>query len=410
MEFSLQKSVLEQVLKFTHKTLPTKSTSKILKTFLITADEEGISFRTNSLKAQSYIKLKGAEVKRNGSICVDYIVLSVVSLFDEGEIKFSFAKDKLVVSQGKRKHQIAHFDPVAEKFPERLEVENYRQYHPGQLFEVLQRLNLTIGSGSRQPFEQAFFLNTHGKFITSGNGSSFSYYADFPFPLMGTEEDIESPFPMSLPYAEMLMDMIPNFTLQEKDKFFVSLGLRNAFKIESEGLEREFIFSSFPGDYSQVGVKAVRKALEASPALQFKVSKESLIKLLSICKLYSDRALDESKTNSTLIMISLADSEPQVQFKMNVKGIADEVIEPIPAQELSFTDETFTLKFHPGNLLEAVKLVASPQVELRFFDYKKPFIMLDEGVPQYCYLQTPMLKQEEVQKKEVQTNVTATTP
>jgi DNA polymerase III sliding clamp (beta) subunit (PCNA family) len=403
MEFSLLKSVFVNSLQFASKSLPTKSTNPIMKTFLISADEQGISFRANSRNSQSYLLLKGAEAKKQGSICVDYIILNAISLFDDGEIKFSFAKNKLVVSQGKRKHQIAWFDPETEKFPKKEEVENYREYDPTKLFEVLSRLNLTIGPGTQKPHEQAFFLNTHEKFITSGDGVSFSYYSDFEFPLL--EED--KPFPMALPYATMVMSSVPSFSRSEGDRFFISLGNQNAFKIVSENIEREFRFSSFQGEYSQAGVKAIRKALEIKPTLQVKVQKEVLIKLLSICKMYSDRALDEGKTNSTLIMISQAEGVPQVQLKMNVKGIADEVIEPIPTTDLLITDETFTLKFHPGNLLEAVKLIVSPTVELRFFDYKRPFIMLDSEVPQYVYLQTPMLLPKEVEKKEVTSNVVA---
>lgn len=404
MEFTLPRSVFVDSLNFVKRSLPSKSTSPILKTFLIVADEQGISFRTESRNFKSFLLLKGAESKKKGALCVDHILLSVLSLFDDGDVKFSFSKNKLTVSQGKRRHTIAHFDPVEEKFPEKKEITDYAEYDPSALFEVLQRLSLTIGSGTLKPFEQSFFLNTHENFITSGNGSSFSYYSDFDLPVLAEDKK----FPMSLPYGDMLIAALPSFSRAEGDKFFISLGNINAFKIDSDSLTREFIFSSFPGEYSWIGVKAIRKALAEKPNLTFKVKKESLLKLLSICKLYSDRALDEGKPNSTLIMISMSDGAPQIQFKMSIKGVADEIIEPIPTEESLIMDEAFTLKFHPGNLLSAVNLIQSPIVELRFFEPKRPFIMLDADVPQYAYLQTPMLLQEEVQKKEVTQHAPAT--
>lgn len=379
LKFILKKSVLLGAFGFVKTSLPSKTTNPILKTVYIKADEEGISFRCNNRLSESSLTLKGAESQSQGELCVDSIILDILSFFEDGDIQISFSNNKLVVSQGKNKHQINWMDP--KDFPQKMSVEGYVDYNPSQLFTIIKRLKLTLGAGTQKPFDKSYFFNPHEKLITTGDGTSISLWEDAEFP--GT---------LATPFGDMLNDSISGFSLGELDKFYISLGTINAFKVKGENIEREFIFAGFTGEYSQNGVKAIRASKEQEPVLKMLIKKDNLVRKLSMCKAYSDRAMIDGKFNSTNIIIE----EGTVRFTMQIKGLAD-VNEEVICDETIINQKDFTSRFHPGTLLEAVNQ-CGPTVELRFYKALAPFILIDHETPNYTYLQAAMALPKEVEK------------
>lgn len=388
LKFSLTKSVLLGAFGFVKNSLPPRTTNPILKTLFIKTDDQGISFRCNNRLSESHLMLKGAESQKQGEVCVDSIILDVIRFFEDGEISIDFSGKKFVISQGKNKHQINWMDP--KDFPQKMEVGNYVEYNPSSLFSVISRLKLTLGAGTQKPFDKSYFFNPHEKLITTGDGTSVSLW-----------EGIEYPGNIAMPYGDMLTDALGGFTLSEKDQFYISLGQPSAFKVIGENIDREFVFAGFTGDYSQNGIKAIRKSKDVEPALIIKVQKDTLVRKLSMCKAYSDRSMTDGKDNATTIKVE----EDAVRLTMQMKGLAD-MDEELVCESI-INDPEFLERFHPGTLLEAVNQCGQ-NVELRFYGKIDPFILLDQDTPNYTYLQTAMVMSKEVTKKKESTDDNAT--
>lgn len=379
LKFTLSKSVLTSCFGFAKNSLPSKNTNPILKTVLLTATEEGISFRTNNRLSESFLMLKGAESQEQGSLCVDSIISDVISYFEDGDIMINFSNKKLVVSQGKNRHQINWMDP--KDFPKKLEVGNYVEYNPVELFGIIKRLKLTLGAGTQKPFDKSYFFNPHEKLVTTGDGTSISLW-----------ENIDLPGSLATPYGDMLHDCLSSFSLGEKDQFYISLGTPNAFKVVGEHIDREFIFAGFVGEYSKKGIVAIREKHDQEPALIIKVKKDIFLRKLGMCKQYSDRAMGDGKDNASMIFVE----DGAIRLGMKIKGLADVNEELVCISQINQPD--FRSRFHPGTLLEAVNQCGD-DIELKFYKPLAPFIMIDPTIPNYTYLQAAMEMPKEVAKK-----------
>lgn len=398
MKFEISKNKLLQATNMVKQAIALKTTNPILKTVFIQAEEGWITFRATNTISDIEVKIK-AVIEKPGSCCVDSLVTDLLPTFEDGKyennlllnpVKISLDK-RLTISQGKRRHQPVYMDSAT--FPVKQEIKDYVEVNSEdklKLIEALQRLQTSVSTLADRPVLQGFHINPHLGFIIASDGNRVSLW-----------EDIQVPGNITTPPARILIPVLSNLlTLSENDKLEMKFGVWSGFRAEQylngePVLKWEIIFNSLSGDYPPKARDSLKAAQEAQPHLKIIANKELLKNILTVCKMYSDRAYNEGKGDYQVV---LSKNGKGVVFSMNIADLV-EMEEPL---ECESEGEELEVWFLPGMLLESLTSVKSDKAELRFFGEKAPFVLLDEATPQYSYLQVPMakkLKQAEVVKE-----------
>lgn len=389
MKFQISKNKLLQATNMVKQAVALKTTNPILKTVFIQAEEGWLTFRATNTISDIEVKIK-ANIEKPGSCCVDSLVTDLLPTFEDGKydadnvllnpVKFSLDK-RLSISQGKRRHQPVYMDSAT--FPIKQEIKDYVEVSSDdklKLMEALQRLQTSVSTLADRPVLQGFHINPHLGFIIASDGNRVSLW-----------EGITVPGNITTPPARILMPVLSNLlTLSENDKLWMKFGVWSGFKAEQyfngeSVLKWEIIFNSLSGDFPPKARDSLRAAREAPPSLKIIADKELLKNILTVCKMYSDRAYNEGKGDYQVV---LSKNGKGVVFSMNIADLV-EMEEPL---ECEVEGEDLEFWFLPGMLLESLIPVKSDKAELRFFGDKVPFVLLDDATPQYSYLQVPMAK------------------
>lgn len=397
MKFQISKNKLLQATNMVKQALAIRTTNPILKTVFIKAEDGWITFRATNTILDIEVQIKAA-IERKGSCCVDSLVTDLLPTFEDARyndnlllnpVKISLDK-RLSISQDKRKHQPVYMDSAT--FPPKQEIKDYAtvsQDDKIKLIEALQRLATSVSTLADRPVLQGFHINPHLNFIITSDGNRVSLW-----------EDITVPGNITTPPARIVMPILSNLlTLGDSDKLEVKFGTWSGFRAEQYAndecfLKWEIIFNSLSGDYPSTARNALKTAQETPPKLKIIADKERLKNILSVCKMYSDRAYNEGKGDYQVV---LSKNGKGVMFSMNIADLV-EMEEPL---ECEAEGENFEFWFLPGTLLETITSLKSDKAELRFFGEKSPFLLLDSETPQFSYLQVPMVKKEVQNGKEV---------
>lgn len=380
MEFIIDKIKLMNCLNIVKTAVPTKTTNPILKNIFIEATEDEIVFRgTNTIL---FIEVKTTcDVKSPGKCCLDNLVVDVLSNFADDDIKVKMGDKKLTISQGKRRHSPVFMD--AEEYPEKRKIKDYQQFNVKDFVKGIQKTSIaTSNLAAHMPILQGFHINPHDKYLITSNGNQVALWEDF-----------EVPGNICTPHGKVLMSVLSLFnTLSEDDKFEMSLGNWSGFRGEKEDLKWEVQMNGLNGEFPTIAKDAVQKAKEAQPSLEIKVEKGVLSNVLSICKLYADKAFLEGKSNKTVV--SLRDDK--VLFSMNIPDLVEmEEILECEYEEQKYIDGDFVIWIDSRLLFDVLSVTESDNVTIKFFDKKLPFIVLDEDVSNWTYLQVPMVGDKE---------------
>ncbi len=383
MKFQVSKNKILQAVNIVKQAVANRTTNPILKTILFEATEDGwliLRATNNILDISAQIK---AEIEEPGKVCVSDLVIDLLPSFEDGKyedgklvnpVKFALTDKGLSVSQGKRKHRPVFMSP--DEFPKKLEIEGYQQSEDlAQLIEAFQRLQVSVGVTEDRRILQGFHLNPHLNMMVTGDGTRVSL-----------RENIKLPGNIANPPAKLIMSILSNLTgLGTNDKLEIKTGGLVAFRASQFAndevyLKWEIIINGLDGEFPTKPRELIQEALASPVKLMVKADKAVLSKILTICKVYSDRAFDEGKsTHVTLLKNSLG-----VVFSMHIPDLV-EMEEPI---ECEYEGEDFKYLFHPGMALEALNGVKSEKVELKFCEELKPFLIMDGS--EFVYLQAAM--------------------
>lgn len=391
MKFSVSKNKIVQFTNLVKQAISTKTTNPILKTVYLEALEDGwLILRGNSVILDIIAKIK-AEVEETGQCCVDNLVLDILPTFEdaryEGDIlknpiKFHLDDGKLVLSQGRKRHRPVYQD--AAQYPKPIVVGDYEEIKDRQkLIEVFQKLQISVSTMAGRAILQGFHINPHLKQVVSGDGTRTSLW-----------ENIEFPGNIATPPARFVMTILSSISaLSERDKLEAKFGVWSGFRSQQLNNDGEIIsswevvFSQIEGDFPTKPVQLIKDASSAQPKLAVMADKKAVEDVLTVAKIYSDRAYNEGRSAHVV----LSKNGEGIIFSMLIPDLV-EMEEPLTQCEIE--GEDFEYWFHPGMTLEALNVIKSPKVEFRFYGQNKPFLIIDPDNPDYIYLQAPMIKNE----------------
>lgn len=374
MEFQVSKAAIMQGINLVKGAVAGKTTNPILKTIYMSAKSDGwVLLRATNLVMDISAEIK-ATVTEPGEVCISDLVTDLLPTFEEGTykdglltnpIKFVFNDKGLSVTQGKRRHRPAYV-PVTD-FPKQLVVEGYNQLTNEQranLIESFQRLQVSVGVTEDRRILQGFHINPHTKHMVTGDGTRVSYRGNFDIP--GN---------IANPPAKLIMGVLSNLvSLSPKDILEIKTSGLVAFKAQQIAndevfLKFEILINGLDGDYPARPVELIDEAIARDPHLTIRADKPTLIKILEICNVYSQRAFNEGKSQHVTLMAN----EQGIVFSMHVPDLI-EMEEPL---DCKYDGDDFTYLFHPGMALEALRIIKSDVVELVYAEPLKPFLIFE---------------------------------
>ncbi len=383
MKFSIEKSVLLEGLDIIKPAIPSKATNDVLKTVYLEAQDNTLYLRGTDRRSDIVV-IVPCNVETEGKICVNNLVVSLIPNLSDGGILFDF-DEKLVISQGKRKHEVAWV--ATDKYPNRKKIKRYVEIDPTEIKQALSKASISLSnSNTNRRYLQGFYINPHDNYIVSGDGNRVT-----------TVENLDLPGTITLPMGTSIMSVLSVLNSEGKNTVEIAFGKRTGFKSTRYNKDGEFsmmidaIFTSLEGEYPDQARRYILDAKKAKIALSLEVDKNILKNILEICRLYSDRAMALAKAGPVI----LRKTKKGVTLIMNIKGLVD-MNEPLECEFEGSGD--FEIWFHPGLLLEAVAAVISDKVKLVFYNEKLPFVLLDPDMESYTYLQTLMAMPDKIQE------------
>lgn len=392
MKITINRETLIEGLNIIKPAVPTKATNNILKTVYMEAQDETLYLRGTDRRTDIVV-IVPCQVEQQGNVCVDNLVIDLIPNLGSGDIEIAL-DERLTVSQGDRRHDVAHYD--AKEYPKRKAIKKYQVVeNPANLGKLFSKAAITLSDSATRRYLQGFYINPHDKYLVTGDGNRVTVI-----------EDVDIPGKLSLPNGTSLMSILPTI-LKTAGKATVEVffGKRSGLKVTRYNDKDEFqimveaILDSLKGDYPSQARKFILDALEAKPKLELEIDQNRLKNVLSIAKMYSDRAAQEAKAGPVI----LRKVEDKVSLQMKITDLI-EMDEPLDCEFKGKGD--FEIWFHPGLLLEGVSAVIGETVKLLFYGNKLsgqeedlPFVLLDPEMENYTYLQTLMATPESLKEK-----------
>jgi len=376
MEFDIDKLTILPALNFVSQAVVVKSAIPIFKTILISAEKGSVIVRaTNNIFDMRYTV--PANVKLEGSCCVDSMLVGLLDCFSDDLIHFKKGA-RLSITQGSRRHQLVYVDP--EMFPQLPDISvNYETVDAKSLSRALMCcLGSCLVAGDR-PILQTYYINPHTRQIITGDGTRVSLYTD-----------IKVPGNSANPPAKILSSvLLPGIrSLDSETTLEACFGVRSGFRTANW----EIFITSLSGEFPAVAGKIILDALHVEPKLTVTFDKLELKNVLRVCSLYANRAYTENKQAQSSMVYEGGNS---LRFAMDIVDLS-KVDEPIKKFEAKGVDN-FEILINPTYLLGVLDNIIADVVEVRFFSNIKPFLVLDRKDPNYVYLQIPLVMPREVE-------------
>lgn len=374
MLFTTDVNELARGFAFVSKALPSKTITPILKNVLLVANNDGVTLRGSDGILHISVTIP-ADVEKEGDACIDPIVFETVSRFDKGLVKFSLKK-RLIVTQNGKRHNFSVIS--AESYPNAPTMSGYLSID-SDIFAAFRKCNVAVSDAVDQPILQAYYLDPCNDYIMAGDGNQITNYE---IGLKGLRE-------VSTPPAKIL-NSVASFMRSDGDVEVAFTESHVGFRTDSW----EVVVANLAGKFPDVARTAVQDTLNSTPSTVLVFDKAALRRCLEICSVYSSRAFDDAAA----FYVGLSSEDGIATITMSVPELVD-MVEPLELAEHAGQDLPEFL-LHPKLLLEAVGVLSSDQVEIRFYEAMKPFIVIDREDENFCYLQVAMAgpRKEEVEE------------
>lgn len=313
------------------------------------------------------------------AICVDPMLTSVVSAFDEGDIELTMEK-RLKVAQGSRVHNISYVPP--KDFPEKLQIEGYKKADLTKIVEGLRLASIAYSREEARPILQDYLVYPGEGYLATANGESqFVVFDKVVIP--GPGELV--PIPAKI--LEGLLNLVKDLdepecvfggTKQDENKA-VWIGFRDD--------TTEILMRKDSGELSQPITNFFDKAENEEAQLTLTIDTKSFNRAIQMCLFYYARALSESKPHH----VTLIYDGKEVKLKMDITDLAD-FEEPLEVTEV--VGGKYKINLNPKSLNDIVSVIQSDAFNVKFLQSNEPFLIKDTNIPEFRCLQVPMTQKK----------------
>ena len=378
MKFSIDKKELQGALEIIKQVIPKKVIQPILQTIFIEASDGMLHLRASSIDTEASVLIP-ANISKEGTCCCDSVICELVSKFVDGRMDFNLAKT-LTISQEvadvatKRKHRIAISEH--DNFPNKIEIEKYTQ-SDAKMFDGF------VKAAGSLSFEDSA-MNVLGcfhiepDFIITGNKFRASLYENI---------NVNSSV-VNVP-GNILMTAISNLLSgSNKNVTEYCFGDRSAIRQtiydnnDTMKFQWEIMINTVIDDFPIVIKGTIQELKDSKFKLKLICNKYKLGEVLEICELYHNIALGQGLASHVI----LENKNKNITLLMDIPETGS-MIEPL---ECEIDGDDFSIAIDPKMLKKSLSFVSSNVVELRFFDSRKPLILLDGEDGDFTYLQMPM--------------------
>jgi len=378
MEFTVDKTNFLNALNLVKLALPSKTPMQILKSIMIIADDNQLVLRaTDNTIDITALNVK-ATVKKNGVVCIDGLIVSILPKFEDGEIKFKLKDDKLTISQGKRRETFTTLNP--DNFPPKLSVDNYAEMDVDAFRTALSKLYFVTKVADKEILEE-FYFNQERGYVIAADGFRALRYNSLSLP--GQNLTIN---------AKNLMDVLQY--IRDLSKIEVSLNRPvSGIRGQSELMNFEACFAISEEEYSDAANRLFDDLLSITPAFRLILDKKGLSNILDTCSIY---ARQSASNYSKDYYVTLTKKGKDIEFTMS---IPDTVNSENSMEILESEGEELEVMLHPLKVQELLNQFDSDKVEFRFFTNEdkptigeNPVMILDSLNPQLTAIYAPTRK------------------
>ena len=359
MKFTIDKSEAKRVLDLVSKCVPQRAVLPILQTVLITVEEDG-SAKFCATNLETYVTaFVKVQTEIPGSCCIDSMLTSLISNFDDGDVKFTEGKGRVTVTQKNRKHQIGCMP--AEEFPVGRELTGYQKLDVQEFIRAVSVASVAASTDTSRPVLQGCSMDSKKGFVAGADGYRLAKY-DAVFP----GDSVIIP-------ARAISGFILNELKSVQEEVEAVFGQWSGICCSKWSV----VLNSIEGNFPDV-TPFISDAQNEESALEIDVDKVELRRKLNICGLYLAR--------SGVPFVKLTRKGSSLYLSVHAPDVGD-VRENF--SDYTCVGDDFSIWFNPNYLLAAIGTVNSDMVHMKFVSSAKPFFITDANVPAMLHVLMP---------------------
>ncbi len=360
MKFTIDKSEAKRVLDLVSKCVPQRVVLPILQTIFITVEEDG-NAKFCATNLETYVTaFAKVQTEIPGSCCIDSMLTSLISNFDDGDVKFTEGKGKVTVTQKNRRHQIGCMP--AEEFPMGRELTGYQKLDVQEFVRAMSVASIAASTDTSRPVLQGCSIDSKGGFVAGADGYRLAKY-DAVFP----GDSVIIP---AKAISGFILNELKSVQDEEAEAVF---GLWSGIRCSRWSIVLNSLEGMFP-DLSSF----VSDAANEESALEIDIDKVELRRKLNICGLYLARG--------GVPFVKLTRKEKSLYLSVHAPDVGD-VREDF--SDYTCVGDDFSIWFNPNYLLAAIGTVNSDRVHMKFVSPAKPFFITDANVPAMLHVLMP---------------------
>ncbi len=360
MKFTMDKSEAKRVLDLVSKCIPQRSTLPILQTVLITVEEDG-SAKFCATNLETYVTaFTKVRMEIPGSCCIDSMLTSLISNFDDGDVKFAEGKGKVTITQKNRRHQIGCMP--AEEFPVGRELAGYQKLDVQEFVRAMSVASIAASNDTSRPVLQGCCIDSKKGFVAGADGYRLAKY-DAVFP----GDSVIIP-------AKAISGFILNELKGTQEEVEAVFGQWSGIRCSKWG----FVLNSIEGTFPDLS-SFVSDAQSEESVLEIDINKVELARKLNICGLYLARG--------GIPFVRLTGKENLLYLSVHASDVGD--VREVFSDYTGRCNSEFSICFNPSYLLAAIGTISSDTVHIKFVSPAKPFFVTDDKVPAMLHVIMP---------------------
>ncbi len=377
MEFTCEKSVLQNGVSIVERIVTTKSTIPIIGNILFEATRNGLKISANNLEIGVELELKAKVSKEGAALVPAKTLASIVSKLPDTEISFKLSEKGTIKISYQRSNLNVHTLPPDE-FPVLPKVKDGKNFSvdPKVIASMISQ-TIFAASNSEDKYVLTGILLETGKSSLAGDNSNFRLIATDGYRLAKRSEKIkgaDGSISAIVP-AKAFQELLRIIDLEENEKEIqVTVSADQiAFRYSKVFLISRLIQGQFP-DYKQVIPKKTTTKLTVEGAALLKAAERAAVIASGSANIVRFEARGEQ--------LYLTASTPDV-------GTVEEVLDAEVKGE-----EKVQIAFNIRLVADMLKVVGAGKVTIELTEALGPGVMKQEDKADYLYIVMPIRTQE----------------
>jgi len=361
MQFKINRNTLLNNLLIVQKGLPTKTPLPVLNNFKIEVLKEKIilSSNNNDISIQIIIKDDLVTLNEGNFLISGKYLIDIVRKIESDEITFSLIEDNIIIISADNiefKLRLMDFND----YPEISFLNDYKnplKLTSGLLKKIIKQSSFAASTSEKRPILTGVNLKYQNNLLTITATDSYRL-SQSSIKIQSTCENFEINIP-----AKSLDDLSKILDLTNEDILIFPRINKVLFKIDNILFQARLLEGKYPD---------VERIIPSEFPVIIPFNRETILAAVERVSILAPR---EKDSNSNIIKISL-NEDLSVQIHSNNFEIGDAIENVIPSDKV--TGKIFNISFSSKHFSDALKVINSAEIIIKFSGEVKPFIV--EGV------------------------------